>query len=310
MGIRIIRTAIRTTRPTIRTARTPIRTLRPTNEKTHRDCSGFSLFVPGRIRTSDLLIRSQPLYPAELRALLLEASLKGPTNVTANRGGCQPKRRAVLNTQVRDSPRPIRYTQAMIAALGVALPVWALVCLAVYSALRWMQTRVPGGVLVVGFFVFGVQLLVMSCFLIVMAGPHDFSMRGQPPPPAPPTDWPSVARFTASVLAIWLLPMLLSAKLMQLNPQRKVTFSARFLFCALLFPVATGASWFVLLRLGLYYPAVNAYTTLLLRSRNHVLWEWAFCFLVWTFPLGAPLAEVALRSFRRAAETNATGSRD
>jgi hypothetical protein len=29
---------------------------------------GFS-DVPGRIRTSDLLIRSQPLYPAELRAL-------------------------------------------------------------------------------------------------------------------------------------------------------------------------------------------------------------------------------------------------
>jgi len=40
------------------------------------------LDVPGRIRTSDLLIRSQPLYPAELRALLLDAFSKGPTNIT------------------------------------------------------------------------------------------------------------------------------------------------------------------------------------------------------------------------------------
>ena len=30
--------------------------------------SSFFVTVPGRIRTSDLLIRSQTLYPAELRA--------------------------------------------------------------------------------------------------------------------------------------------------------------------------------------------------------------------------------------------------
>jgi len=61
------------------------------NKKPIAGAMGFRC-VPGRIRTSDLLIRSQPLYPAELRALVLDAFSKGPTNITEVLGARQGDR--------------------------------------------------------------------------------------------------------------------------------------------------------------------------------------------------------------------------
>ena len=90
----------------------------------------------------------------------------------------------------------------MILALAAALPVWALVCLAVYAALRWAQARLPGTVTVVGFLVFSVQFVVVSYLLMCAFGGF-------------------TGLVMLGVLTLWLTTILGGANLVQVAKQQR-----------------------------------------------------------------------------------------
>src|SRR5581483_5146805 len=86
--------------------------------------TGLELFsgAPGETRTPDLLVRSQPLYPAELRARYRPVY---PTAVprTDPCGSPIPRRRALCVRQPEDQPYRRIHPRAA-ALLGAAVP-WA-----------------------------------------------------------------------------------------------------------------------------------------------------------------------------------------
>jgi len=218
---------------------------------------------------------------------------------------------------MRDRRKRSGYTCDMFSALATLIPClisWALVCLAVYGALRWGQRRAPKTVAVFGGLALVLQLLALGGLLLFFLSDVGGSLPDPNPPPPTSSKYGENFGFAATAVGGWLAPLLLGTAIVRAATSRQAKWMSHFWFCALFLALANGLNWLLLSYLGQFDLMTSAWGYLFSFVGSHGtifdLWQVASMLLLWGFPLGVPLVEVAFHSFYRARRTNKNGSLD
>ena len=194
----------------------------------------------------------------------------------------------------------------------MGLIIWSLVCLTIYVALRWLRNRAPEAIAMVGWFVFVVQAIVVGTFVLLLLSFEGMpSLEPNTPQPVV-SDTVFVVQFTLGVFALWLAPLFVGAFLTRAAAHKQGSWGAHLLFCAAFVGLSGGVSWFILARLRLSNSLMQSWSDLFnwvpSGTALFLWWQAVSLLLLWAFPLGAPVAEIIVNSFKRAHKTNKTGS--
>ncbi len=219
--------------------------------------------------------------------------------------------------------KPMSLAFALFQLMGLS-SLWALICFGVYGALRLLSKKSRLALSVLGWLAFVAQVVALGGFVILFLAFAGMPVSGPNPPPSSSPDSLFDFQFIMGVLVIWFVPLLFGAKVMQRAAHNRGSWGAHFASCALYLVAAPASTWcvaFIWWRLTGSYPAPRADPVVWLfdswefvcksaglDTRGSIWWDFLSLFLLWIFPLGAPLAEIIFHLFKRAHGTNKTGS--